>query len=83
MNSYFFKSALLPDGWQTNVRVVVEEGCFVTIECDTKSQAQDTLLGVVMPAMPNVHSHVFQRAMAGHSEYKSQQSQDSFGLGVN
>ncbi len=81
MNSYFFKSALLPDGWHQQVRVEVVGGRFVHVEQDAACQPEDQQFGVVIPAMPNVHSHVFQRAMAGHSEYKSQhseKSQDSF-----
>ncbi len=77
MNSYFFKSALLPDGWQSNVRLTVEQGIIQTVVVNTKPQAQDVHKSVVIPAMPNVHSHVFQRAMAGLTEYKSQ-GQDSF-----
>ena len=33
--------------------------------------------GVVIPSMPNIHSHAFQRAMAGLSEYKTAKN-DSF-----
>ena len=77
MNSYFLKSALLPHGWQHNVRVTTEHGVFKTVEPDAKPKANEKALGVLIPAMPNAHSHVFQRAMAGLSEYK-RTGHDSF-----
>ena len=77
MHSYFIKSALLPQGWCHGVRVTTEQGVFKSIETDVEPQSKDQALQVVIPAMPNVHSHVFQRAMAGLSEYKST-GRDSF-----
>ncbi|MFC3192771.1 formimidoylglutamate deiminase [Marinicella sediminis] len=76
MNSYFFQSALLPDGWHDRVRVLVEQGQFTAIATGVEPLAGEQQLGVVIPQMPNAHSHVFQRAMAGHSEYRSQQADD-------
>ncbi|MCF6299775.1 MAG: formimidoylglutamate deiminase [Proteobacteria bacterium] len=77
MNSYFFKFALLSDGWHKNVRAQVDKGVYQMLEPDGKTQANDQVFSVVIPAMPNVHSHVFQRAMSGLTEYKSSK-QDSF-----
>jgi len=77
MNSYFLKSALLPSGWQADVRVTTDQGFFTEITTDTSVQPGDEVLDVVIPALPNIHSHVFQRAMAGRTEYKSA-GQDSF-----
>ncbi len=76
MNSYFFKSALLPEGWQNNVRVEVDQGKYQQIEVGAKPQPRDQQLTVVIPQMPNIHSHVFQRAMAGLSEYRANASDD-------
>ena len=70
MQSYFFKSALLPQGWRKNVRVSTSEGVFKAIEINSQARPTDQCLDQVIPAMPNAHSHVFQRAMAGLSEYK-------------
>ncbi|TDR20402.1 formimidoylglutamate deiminase [Marinicella litoralis] len=77
MNSYFFHAALLPDGWQHNVRVTVADGHYQSIAVNQTLQAKDQPLTCVIPQMPNVHSHVFQRAMAGLSEYRSA-SEDDF-----
>lgn len=71
MNSYFFKTALLPTGWQQHVRVTVEQGIYQSVEANTQPQKQDQVMACVIPQMPNVHSHVFQRAMAGMSEYRT------------
>lgn len=70
MNSYFLKAALLPDGWHQNVRVTIKNGIYRNIELESNQVNSDQVLGNVIPAMPNAHSHVFQRAMAGLSEYK-------------
>lgn len=81
MNSYFFQSALLPTGWQQRVRVTVTDGRFSQVAVDAEPQPGDQHLGVVIPAMPNGHSHVFQRAMAGLAEHRSNAAaagQDSF-----
>jgi len=71
MKSYFLKSVLLPQGWCHNVRVSTENGVFKITELNAKRLDGDQTMNVIIPAMPNAHSHVFQRAMAGLSEYKS------------
>ena len=78
MKKYFFKKALLTDGWHENVRVKINsDGVFSTIEHDTKARHNDKELDCVIPAIPNCHSHVFQRTMAGLTEYKTSVN-DSF-----
>lgn len=76
MNSYFLQSALLPDGWHRNVRVTVKDGIFEHIELNAKAQTSDQAMTHVIAAMPNAHSHVFQRAMAGLSEFRSSEGDD-------
>ncbi len=70
MQSYFFKSALLPKGWCQGVRVSTSEGVFKAVETNCQARPEDRCFNQVIPAIPNVHSHVFQRAMAGLSEYR-------------
>jgi len=78
MQSYFFKQALLPNGWQNNVRVQTDSiGRFSHVDIDSTAKHNDLQLDCVIPAMPNCHSHVFQRAMAGLTEYKTAEN-DSF-----
>ena len=68
-------SALLPEGWAQNVRLRVESGRIAEITRDvaTKGEAVTCLL----PAPVNLHSHCFQRAMAGMTERRTA-GQDSF-----
>lgn len=75
---YHFNKALLPDGWQSNVSVTVNDlGNISTIEINESPNNADTILDCVIPCMPNCHSHVFQRTMAGLTEYKTSDN-DSF-----
>lgn len=74
---YLAPSALLPDGWATNVRFRVgPDGMLSGVDSgDADSGATvsgATLLsGPVIPGVPNVHSHAFQRAMVGLAESSS------------
>ena len=67
------QQALLPDGWSEHVRVVMDAGGYIaTVEADVeKALPGDIQVGVLMPAPVNVHSHSFQRAMAGLTESRS------------
>ncbi|WP_309664279.1 formimidoylglutamate deiminase [Tabrizicola sp.] len=69
------RSALLPQGWAKEVRIVVEGGRIaeVTVNAPASGAVHDCLL----PAPVNLHSHCFQRAMAGLTEARSA-GQDSF-----
>ncbi len=78
MPVYFASRALLPDGWARDVRLVVSSDGFIT-EALPNSSADDArvLPGPVIPGMPNLHSHAFQRVMAGLAEVAGN-PQDSF-----
>lgn len=73
----FAKRALLPSGWVPNVRISVEKGCVSVIKMQEKAQVGDALVDVLLPSIPNLHSHTFQRAMAGMTEYRAN-GRDSF-----
>ncbi|RKE86283.1 formimidoylglutamate deiminase [Rhizobium sp. AG855] len=70
-------TALLPDGWASNVRVTVTGGTITRIETGVAPTSGDETHGIIVPAMPNLHSHAFQRAMAGLAEVRGPDS-DSF-----
>jgi formiminoglutamate deiminase len=70
------KTALLPDGWRHDVVVTVEDGIISDVAKGDGTGAT-RLSGVVVPGLPNLHSHAFQRAMAGLTERRGSQS-DSF-----
>lgn len=67
---YFSKQILLPEGWLTNVRLEISDrGDITDIELNGSGTGAHIIEGIVIPGMPNLHSHAFQRAMAGLSEF--------------
>ena len=69
MSVFFAERALLPTGWATHVRIEVGADGFLTrIQANADAQGAQRLNGPVLPGMPNLHSHAFQRAMAGLAE---------------
>lgn len=75
---YFAGSVLLPDGWKRNVLIEVNaRGLITQVQADAVAGAAETLAGPLIPGMPNLHSHAFQRAMAGLTEKGGPQG-DSF-----
>jgi formimidoylglutamate deiminase len=72
-----FSEALLPDGWARNVRVDVAAGRIARIVRGTAPVPGDDRHAVALPGLPNVHSHAFQRGMAGMTERRGN-SADSF-----
>ncbi|MDP3196381.1 formimidoylglutamate deiminase [Tabrizicola sp.] len=66
-------TALLPEGWATDVRLRIENGRIAEIATGVKGEGQ----GAILPAPVNLHSHTFQRAMAGLTEGRTA-GQDSF-----
>jgi formimidoylglutamate deiminase len=85
MAIYRLQSAYLPQGWARDVLVTVSaHGMISAVEHGTAAQSQkphggavERVEGVVVPGMPNAHSHAFQRAMAGNAEYRKT-ARDSF-----
>lgn len=69
-NSLWARSALLPDGWARDLRVTVGDGRIQSIELGVTPAASDERVAVLLPGMPNLHSHAFQRGMAGLTEYR-------------
>lgn len=73
------KSALLPDGWARDVSIHIGvDGRISSVDPATGSTPADHHLEILVPAPVNVHSHAFQRAMAGLTERRGTDSQDSF-----
>lgn len=64
----WFSAALLETGWARDVRLVVRDGCIAAVETGVPLGAGDERHGVALPGLPNLHSHAFQRAMAGLTE---------------
>jgi formimidoylglutamate deiminase len=60
--------ALTPEGWRANVRLTIEEQVIARVEAATEPSSGDESHAIVLPGVANVHSHAFQRAMAGLAE---------------
>jgi formimidoylglutamate deiminase len=73
----FAKQALLETGWTSNVRLTVAGGTIQSITSDAKPEAADARVDSLLPALSNLHSHSFQRAMAGMTEHRAR-GRDSF-----
>jgi formiminoglutamate deiminase len=73
----FAKQAKLSSGWATNVRIVVADRRIAAIEANQMPHPNDTVIDTLLPALANLHSHTFQRAMAGMTEYRMA-GKDSF-----
>ena len=84
MTDYFAENAWLPHGWSRDVRLVAgTDGRFGQVEEQAARGAAERLGQFVLPGMPNLHSHAFQRAMAGlaerrHSGSSQKNTEDSF-----
>jgi formimidoylglutamate deiminase len=82
MKQYQLESALLPQGWARECTVTVADDGMIT-RVDTGATigastfAAERVTGVAVPGMPNAHSHAFQRAMVGNTEYRLS-ARDSF-----
>ena len=64
-----FRTALLPEGWRDNVRIQIDGGRITAVNADVTAEPHDERHAIGIPGMPNLHSHAFQRAMAGLAEY--------------
>jgi len=68
MVSLWFGAALLEAGWAEKVRFGIEAGRIDRIDVGVEAGSHDERHTVALPGLPNVHSHAFQRAMAGLTE---------------
>ena len=71
------RQALLADGWAKDVRVGFEGGRISSVETGVAAAVGDERHDTVVAGMPNLHSHAFQRGMAGLAEMRGPGS-DSF-----
>ncbi len=67
----FARTALLPSGWQSGVRVVMAAGRVLKVVKAATPEPGDEIVDLLIPALANLHSHTFQRAMAGMTEHRS------------
>src|SRR5262249_47692453 len=77
MAALFFAEALLPSGWASDVRIEIAAGVIRSVQVGTQAAVGDERHAIGLPGMPNLHSHAFQRAMAGLAEVRGP-DHDSF-----
>jgi formiminoglutamate deiminase len=75
--SIFARDALLDHGWASGVRFILRQGRISAIESGVAAQAGDERHACVVPGLGNLHSHAFQRGMAGLAEQRGD-TDDSF-----
>jgi formimidoylglutamate deiminase len=83
VDSLFSADALLPSGWAKNVLIEWDaQGRLSKVAPDSAAPAGvQQAAGPLIPGLPNLHSHAFQRAFGGLTEYRSGHAdgeQDSF-----
>ncbi len=67
--SLFAEKAFLPDGWARDVGIDLDgAGRVAAVTRGADPRGRERVAGPLLPAMPNLHSHAFQRAMAGLAE---------------
>ncbi|CAE6750952.1 formimidoylglutamate deiminase [Xanthomonas arboricola] len=69
--------ALLPDGWAGDVRITLAQGHIASVQPGATPAADDSRVERLLPGLGNLHSHAFQRGMAGLTEVGGR-SGDSF-----
>jgi len=75
MKTYFARDALLPEGWARDVSIGVDEDGNFSVITPNSSEGEP-LHGPAVPGMANLHSHAFQRAMAGMTEVRGAADDD-------
>lgn len=70
MSSLHFAEALLPEGWARDVRIDIANGRMHSITPDASAAGAERH-AVAIPGLASLHSHAFQRGMAGLSEHRS------------
>ena len=67
-NTLHLDQARLPGGWARDVRLTVTDSVITAVEAGADPAGAHRLKGATVPAITNLHSHAFQRAMAGLAE---------------
>lgn len=77
MSRLHFASALLPSGWAHDVQVVITAGAIAEVTAGAAPAAGDERHAIALPGLASLHSHAFQRGMAGLAELRGD-STDTF-----
>ncbi len=77
MQKIWAEKALTAAGWASSVAVAIGDDGRIEAVAENAAPA-GTRVGVLLPAPANLHSHAFQRAMAGLAENRGPDGRDSF-----
>jgi formiminoglutamate deiminase len=69
---------LLPLGWANDVRVSIANGLITAIAPGQTPSPDDEQHEIALPGLANVHSHAFQRGMAGLAERRGGAATENF-----
>ncbi|MES5484161.1 formimidoylglutamate deiminase [Bradyrhizobium sp. INPA03-11B] len=70
MTRLHFAFALLPSGWANDVRVELTGGAIASVTAGVAPAAGDERHQLAVPGLASLHSHAFQRGMAGLAELR-------------
>jgi formimidoylglutamate deiminase len=76
MPALFAETALLPEGWAERVRIDWDAGGTITSVKVGAAPGSAELADALVPGMPNLHCHAFQRAMAGLTQRAGPEGDD-------
>ncbi len=77
MRRLILDHALLPDGWARQVGLDLDGGVIRAVHPGASPDGRERIAGIALPGLPNLHSHTFQRGMAGLAETRGPEG-DSF-----
>jgi formimidoylglutamate deiminase len=72
------RQALTANGWARAVIVTIDGAGVISNISEGEGGSADHSVGVLLPALSNVHSHSFQRAMAGLAEARGGKALNNF-----
>lgn len=76
MTGLHAEQALTGDGWRSAVRLDIADGMIASVATNAPPLPGDQRCRILLPAMPNLHSHAFQRGMAGLAERRGPGADD-------
>lgn len=77
MKFVFGKNVLTSNGWETDLEVGINDDGVIGFVGPSQGRSE-TFVDMILPAATNLHSHSFQRAMAGLTEARGPDASDSF-----
>ncbi len=75
-DALWLETALLADGWADRVRIWHEDGRISAVQTGVDPEAGEERVAIGVPGLANIHSHAFQRGMAGLAESRGRPDDD-------